>query len=485
VIAAYPGDGEEGSVQGSWSLSERFQHGHSSLHQGALDVLIGHLENLRASTRCPSLTIMGDGCEGRPALGLLGIRPGPLRFAWLREDSDGIKEAMRTELRRALAAAMRGEKAVPPRVEDSKKVGENNHKSSDKDKKRKKDEKEKSRGSERKRRRKEGRHDNRDEKRHSTNGVETKSLERVCVGGFPSSWADKELRLVFALFGGIHAVEFVKSAHSRVAHVTLKTGVRAKQVVEKLDGITVGDGELMERCAVSCSVLEAPSHTRRRHHRREAHKLAERTRRRDRTRRRRRHANHEPHTRLPSAPTAAGAAQTAGHHAGAAAEAASGETSAQGEALVKSEIAQGMVLLREGRALAEDELLQEAYEKYVRGLQLLLRLDRKDPRVLALQPEVAKFVDEAEKLRDQLDDARRERDGSSSSCTLELHSRSRSSRPRYDSRPRAESGRPTLVPRSEACDDDSRYSDEDDSRSESYQRPRARLVARRDAHGDE
>merc|ERR1712146_353628 len=92
MVATHPVDDDEGDVQCAWSLSERMQKGiNGMLGCDVLGALIEKLEHLRQDQRgCPSLTIMGDGCEARSGLGLLGHRAGPLRFAWLREDSCGV-----------------------------------------------------------------------------------------------------------------------------------------------------------------------------------------------------------------------------------------------------------------------------------------------------------------------------------------------------------------------------------------------------------
>jgi len=70
--------------------------------------------------------------------------------------------------------------------------------------------------------------------------------------------------------------------------------------------------------------------------------------------------------------------------------------SMQGEDGADGGVYRGVALIKEGKALVQDEMLDEAYEKYVRGLESLLQLDRRDPRV-------AEDVNEAEQLNEELE----------------------------------------------------------------------------------
>merc|ERR1712137_94762 len=75
----------------------------------------------------------------------------------------------------------------------------------------------------------------------------------------------------------------------------------------------------------------------------------------------------------------------------------------QHDALVKNTISHGLALVKEGRALAQDEMLDEAYEKYIKGLESLLQLDRRESQVAILQGKIAQYVTEAERLKDVIE----------------------------------------------------------------------------------
>eukprot|EP00439_Symbiodinium_sp_Y106_P048589 s693_g6.t1 len=68
----------------------------------------------------------------------------------------------------------------------------------------------------------------------------------ILVRGFPASWREQQVRLVFALFGGIGSVRFASSTGERVAYVELKNKENMPKAVEQLHNTKVGDGELIE-----------------------------------------------------------------------------------------------------------------------------------------------------------------------------------------------------------------------------------------------
>jgi len=55
----------------------------------------------------------------------------------------------------------------------------------------------------------------------------------ILLRGFPASWTEKEVRLIFALFGGIDTVNFLGSPDNRIAHVKLRVVEDTAKVAKK------------------------------------------------------------------------------------------------------------------------------------------------------------------------------------------------------------------------------------------------------------
>lgn len=85
--------------------------------------------------------------------------------------------------------------------------------------------------------------------------VATKEPDTVLVRGFPPSWTEQDMKLIFALYGGVRSVTFVGDG-AREAHVCLKQASQTERVVHKLNNIEVGDGELVETCTITCEALD-------------------------------------------------------------------------------------------------------------------------------------------------------------------------------------------------------------------------------------
>jgi hypothetical protein len=390
---------------------------------------------------------------------------------------------------------------------------------------------------------------------------------RILLRGFPLSWRETEIRLVFATFGGADSVTIFGTSSRREAYVTLKDYQNSAQVVKKLDNTEVGDGDIMEQCTISCKLLAAEQNSGQSHrgglssapdiHQTHSHRTADmatsRGRQGDGARKGR--SGHEHRTSAaaelalarvplppppPPPPPAASTAKDLGYHAGHSLHASShsqpkphspdrrgtpqedylsrssrtsqsqyqtghnsyaytqplagdiasawaapaapsrptdlerahitppleihdwnhgsngstypfamqqgrssdagdvfdgarynhqvndhdGEApppgrkrrrgSAQGESMalghemdredarVEREITKGMALIHEARKAAAEGAIEESCNRYVLGLQRLLGLDKSNPRVEAIAPRLARYVEEAEKLQRQL-----------------------------------------------------------------------------------
>jgi len=492
MTAAYPIDDEGGDVQGTWSLSERvLNSARGAADTDALKLLVERLEQLRVSTRCPSLTIVGDGCEGKPSLGLLGTYPGPLRFAWLREDTGHSTDALRTSLKDALREValkdqtlqLEGSTAVENVNEPSAQASVPDEATQPNDARRRR----------RKRRRAHG-------ERAGTADAGSSSAS-ILVRGFPAKWTDRQVRLIFAAFGGVESVHFTKDVEGTAALVKLKNIEKTAEVVAKINNTQVGDGEILEKCQVTCKLVEsartgsvhksdleaadaarrpgscapkasgpgapgafgptypppaapplgwqvpphsmypyppgvpyptmgmyapvdpaftpqnsgqtqaevpktggvavapdvggtsAVQHPRERDSDRKCEEPVTLKENHEKSRKRKKTRSQERHFTRPKA---------SGRKTAKITESGTSKHSARVKACpdrCKSDAARGVALIHEARRLRKSKLHKEAYEKYVLGLQRLLRLDKTQPKAQALQKRVAKYIGEAEKLK--------------------------------------------------------------------------------------
>jgi len=86
----------------------------------------------------------------------------------------------------------------------------------------------------------------------------------LIIRGFPASWSEKEMKFVFAPFGGLSSVEFEddtckerattdeQQATSRLAYVKVRNEASAEKALTTLHQTKVGDGDLVEICELSC-----------------------------------------------------------------------------------------------------------------------------------------------------------------------------------------------------------------------------------------
>jgi len=494
MTAAYPIDDEGGDVQGTWSLSERVQNStRGAADIDALKLLVERLEQLRASTRCPSLTIVGDGCEGKPSLGLLGTYPGPLRFAWLREDTGHSTDTLRTSLKDALSAvASNDQRPQPEGSTVVQHVNEPVAQGSVPD--------EATQPNEARRRRRKRRRAHGERVRTANTGVSSPS---ILVRGFPAKWTDRQVRLIFAAFGGVEDVHFTKDSEGTSALVKLKNVEKTAEVAAKINNTQVGDGEILEKCQVSCKLVEStrmgsvqnsdldgvnaarqpgscatkacgpgapgaygpnypplapplgwqgsphgmypypqgvpyppmgmyvPADPAFRQHnsaqsqsevpktggcgvaatpdigassvqhpqeRDSDRKCAESVTLRENNEKPRKRKKMRSHTRHATRPKASVRKTSKKVESGISKHSVRVKTDK-----CRSDAARGVALIHEARRLSKSKMYEEAYEKYVLGLQRLLRLDKTQPKAQSLQKKIAKYIGEAEKLKARLE----------------------------------------------------------------------------------
>jgi len=225
LLEAFPSDGTDDDVQGSWSMSERVLRAASGY-----DALEKHAKPLRSQH--PQLQLVGEGrgvgvSADVFALGI-GAETGPVHFATFLS-GDAQRQALRAQLKAAFSAALQeadskekcdvkaeqGAQKQPSRPQDCDQIG-----------------------------------GEADEPMSST-------IDGPCilVRNFPKSWRQQQIKLVFALFGGVSAVRFVQeSGGKRSAHVELKNPENLGKAVDQLDNTSVGDGDLIEECTISCEL---------------------------------------------------------------------------------------------------------------------------------------------------------------------------------------------------------------------------------------
>lgn len=86
----------------------------------------------------------------------------------------------------------------------------------------------------------------------------------ILLRGLPLSWGVPQIKLAFALVGGLEQVNLLTSASeatsTRSARVRLRDPTLAPKAVDQLNGVRVGDGEFLEPCVLTCVRLgTAPS----------------------------------------------------------------------------------------------------------------------------------------------------------------------------------------------------------------------------------
>jgi len=83
----------------------------------------------------------------------------------------------------------------------------------------------------------------------------------LVIKGFPASWSEKQMKFVFAPFGGLSSIHMEEDkapadaadqSRIRLAYVKLRNETSIDKAVANLHQTKVGDGDLVEDCVVSC-----------------------------------------------------------------------------------------------------------------------------------------------------------------------------------------------------------------------------------------
>lgn len=259
LIAAFPVDDAEGNVQGSWSLSERLTQRLPVVTR----LVAPRLKGLAVTASCATLVLGGaEQCTPGPTppvLAALGLEAGPLHFAaWPRGQLASDPGPLQTPLTSLLADVAAAVQQAPPAVPAAPAAME--------------------------------------PAPVAANPVTTASVGNVAptvapaaaapatmgtaapeasptggkkeeheeelpkspcivVRAFPESWQEKQVRLLFALFGGVASVHFATGpGGGRVAYVELKNPDNMPRAVKELHNTQVGDGDLIEECTVLCEL---------------------------------------------------------------------------------------------------------------------------------------------------------------------------------------------------------------------------------------
>eukprot|EP00927_Polykrikos_kofoidii_P029647 TRINITY_DN25611_c0_g1_i3.p1 TRINITY_DN25611_c0_g1~~TRINITY_DN25611_c0_g1_i3.p1 ORF type:complete len:1415 (-),score=328.77 TRINITY_DN25611_c0_g1_i3:116-4360(-) len=237
LLAAFPVDDSDGNVQGSWSLSERLLQGERGhLRVDVCNALSARLSEIQAELPgCSFLVLAGDKQDCANA----EMKFGPLRFAaWPYESLIRQRETLRARLSTLLTeaiedpAAFSGMPLAPVRPAPSAfsvpgKTFSQGDDVSD------------------------------GELSECSEEDPPPTSPCIVLRGFPPSWTQQQVRQVFALFGGIVSVRFMRDVGGRrSARIELKLPENMSKAVEQLHNTQVGDGEIIEECTVTCEILD-------------------------------------------------------------------------------------------------------------------------------------------------------------------------------------------------------------------------------------
>uniref|UniRef100_A0A7S4QT51 RRM domain-containing protein n=1 Tax=Alexandrium monilatum TaxID=311494 RepID=A0A7S4QT51_9DINO len=239
LIAAFPQVAEDdGNVKGSWSLSERMLQGAGGPFKAdVVSMMAERIRPLQEDLRCAALLFAGDTVEGGAELQAMGLEAGPLHIVCSRHHRLGTPEALQAYLAEALGSELANPGGAAAKASAGGKAsrqpaGKNNS--------------------------------NQDVAMADSPAAAPAKVVAppkddlspcILVKGFPDGWQEHQVRLVFAVFGGVAAVRFVEDARGRAAKVQLKIADNMQKAVDQMDGTQVGDGELIEECTISCRLI--------------------------------------------------------------------------------------------------------------------------------------------------------------------------------------------------------------------------------------
>jgi len=247
LLAAFPQVAEDdGNVKGTWSLSERMLQGREGLFGAdVVSPIVDMIRQLQEDLRCGALFFAGDSQEGGSELQALGLEAGPLHFVCSRHHRLGTPEALQAYFAEAVADVL----SNPLRPRPGKSSNLDNLAE---------DEAAASLGQTPRTTGSAGQRGSGAAPLSSVNGSQVPG-PCILVTGFPDSWQAQQVRLIFAVFGGVAGCQIVQDSEGRSARVQLKNPDNMSKAVEQLNQTQVGDGEFIEECTITCRLLGGSS----------------------------------------------------------------------------------------------------------------------------------------------------------------------------------------------------------------------------------
>lgn len=239
---AQPEQEQQGSnLAGQWSLSEQVlvRDGQST---ALVESLLGpgSVSRFRDGLGCPSLALLSDHHQ----LGLqnLGIGGGPLHFAWVETGGALSGKGFKSKLTKFLgdlvasgvnAAPRRGGQPLgaPTPAASSSSSKTSSAPTAP------------------------GRQPAAAACAKPPETAEESPIPSIVVRGFPKSWDENQVKMLFAAYGGVAMVNIMSVGNGRMAYVKLREFQNSSKAVRQLHNKHVGGDEFMEGCVISCQLL--------------------------------------------------------------------------------------------------------------------------------------------------------------------------------------------------------------------------------------